>query len=1066
MEPLEAELGVTAQFSIGRQQGFPAAPSPPPMMDSKKVLLRRTLQAVPSASDILDPEEAAGMTGTSHGGTKKVLLAHRIKPGQAIKLKAQNATATIKEDGPADLSSESMIGQPPQGPRFDREGMLMSFSVLGPSEEFLAQQQRATLSARPIPGAPPQAPIAPSFGATAHPRLEALEAAEETARLKNDLSMQRQTMAATRGEQFRRNWAMQMRNLERETGIPADKLMMARTAEYRKAIQQREVLEALRRRQHPYGGNRAWQITLRESGIFYEAIGNAANGLFCPFKQPDDAAALARAGALAAQPGEVLSLAALEAKIIEERLAAMAAAEALGPDEEDAHAHGELETGAVDVTSAPEGADGDDDYIDPESFDVINEAHMAEIARLRDKYNIEGAAPAHLTGDERTLWGIFKEIDTDESGSVSKQELYAAFAKMGLVASAAEMLRLFREGDLDGNGRIDCDEFITLGKKVDVFSGAAAAFAAKHGNTSGPKRKQARIAMRKGDGRGPRLGIDVTRHVFLSSVGTPVEKTVTMTNHGSTALYYEWVRAPVSTGLGSTTSVDAAAQFFVPKATGVILPDTTLSVPFLFKPSKAGMFTEDWILHLTPPIAEPTPPVNLRGVGLKVVESELAVRTLEQTMDERKTWQACKDVVLRDVINGVFAITLPESDYPFPPKPPPKPPPPPAANTYAGTPEAENIARRAAAWSTFHKSYATPQKLPEPIARAAYDDLASLSLDPAVASMASERPVTVPEGIDPQLAALLCQIFEAIDTDGNRMLDAVELRAVFGAEQGDAQFAWLDANADAVVSEEEFVRQQMAAYPEDLYSVEEIAEELEELLARARAACAGKLWWSGDVLELEERLGSLGDAPLLQRLEAILHRAATTTPDLSRALRLRHAAAAQAQALGFEVNDEVARCRLLYGMPTVPLATTSAITRRGVPMSYCWETETYEPARDAAQIGAKARAERLAREREEHEAAEWEAAKAKMSKKDLKKALKKEAEEAVPKAAARAAADAEAAAARAAAEAAEAKRLADPAVQHEMAYAKAVEEAISAVVRSSLDAWVERAASIAKEPAL
>ena len=53
--------------------------------------------------------------------------------------------------------------------------------------------------------------------------------------------------------------------------------------------------------------------------------------------------------------------------------------------------------------------------------------------------------------------------DTDESGSVSKQELYAAFAKMGLVASAAEMLRLFREGDLDGNGRIDCDEFIALG---------------------------------------------------------------------------------------------------------------------------------------------------------------------------------------------------------------------------------------------------------------------------------------------------------------------------------------------------------------------------------------------------------------------------------------------------------------------------------------------------------------------------------------------------------------------------------------------------------------------------
>ena len=99
----------------------------------------------------------------------------------------------------------------------------------------------------------------------------------------------------------------------------------------------------------------------------------------------------------------------------------------------------DVSTGAPTLGTLPidEELDEADEYIDPESFDVIGEAHLAEIARLRDKYNIEGAAPSHLSGDERTLWGIFKEIDTDESGSVSKQELYAAFAKMGLVASAA-----------------------------------------------------------------------------------------------------------------------------------------------------------------------------------------------------------------------------------------------------------------------------------------------------------------------------------------------------------------------------------------------------------------------------------------------------------------------------------------------------------------------------------------------------------------------------------------------------------------------------------------------------
>ncbi len=421
MEPLEEDdaYGVTAQFSVGRQDGFAPAPSPPPVASStanKKVLLRRSLQAVPSTSEILDHEEEPGSGSPS--GAKKVLLAHRIKPGQTIQLKGQKATATMRDDGPADLSSESMVGMPLQGPRYDKEGMLLSFSVLGPAEEFEAQQQRAALSARPAPEPPPQAP---TFGTTApHPRLDALEAAEDTARLKNELAAQRQMMAETRGEQFRRSWDKQMRSLSRETGVPADKLMMARTGEYRKVVQQREVLEALRRRQHPYGGNRAWQIGLRESGVFYEAIGNASNGIFCPFKQPDDAAALARAGALAHQPHAELSLAALEAKIVDERRAAMAASEALGPDESEAP------TGAMDAAAAAAEADAaaaaaiaadDDDYIDPESFDVVNEAHLAEIARLRDKYNIEGAAPAHLSGDERTLWGIFKEIDTDESVS-------------------------------------------------------------------------------------------------------------------------------------------------------------------------------------------------------------------------------------------------------------------------------------------------------------------------------------------------------------------------------------------------------------------------------------------------------------------------------------------------------------------------------------------------------------------------------------------------------------------------------------------------------------------------
>ena len=118
-----------------------------------------------------------------------------------------------------------------------------------------------------------------------------------------------------------------MAALASDLNVPASSLMMARTDEYRGRVKQREVLEALRRQQHPYGGDRAWQIGLRSGGVFYEAIGNPSNGIFCPFRAPNDAEALARAGAVSAQTEESeLTLAALESKIIGEQQQRVSAA--------------------------------------------------------------------------------------------------------------------------------------------------------------------------------------------------------------------------------------------------------------------------------------------------------------------------------------------------------------------------------------------------------------------------------------------------------------------------------------------------------------------------------------------------------------------------------------------------------------------------------------------------------------------------------------------------------------------------------------------------------------------
>ena len=396
------------------------------------------------------------MAGVSSPNTerRKVLLAHKIKPGQTIQLKSSKATATMRDDGQPEMQAESLVhasARPPPGPQYGAKGNLLSFSVLGPVEEFAEQIEASAHRETPLYNEYDASPDEPN---ATRPMLGHHDERVALARTKNETASTRQRHSEALAAQQSRAWKAQMAALAMQLDMPASSLMMARTGEYRGRVQQREVLEALRRRQHPYGGDRAWQIGLRSGGVFYESIGNPSNGIFCPFRAPNDAEALARAGTLAAHVDEPdLTLAALESKILgQQRVTAPVYST---EDDFGVTAIGVGEGGGAGGCAVGTNVDGNDDFVDPEAFDVVSADHLHEIQRLRDKYNIEGAAPSHLSGDQRVLWGIFKEIDTDESGEVSKQELYAAFAKMGLVASAAEMLRLFREGDVDGNGRID-----------------------------------------------------------------------------------------------------------------------------------------------------------------------------------------------------------------------------------------------------------------------------------------------------------------------------------------------------------------------------------------------------------------------------------------------------------------------------------------------------------------------------------------------------------------------------------------------------------------------------------
>jgi len=56
---------------------------------------------------------------------------------------------------------------------------------------------------------------------------------------------------------------------------------------------------------------------------------------------------------------------------------------------------------------------------------------------------------------------VFKTIDTDNSGSLDRQEFTTAMHRLGLGVSAKQLKQLFKVMDTDGDGQIDCKEFVT-----------------------------------------------------------------------------------------------------------------------------------------------------------------------------------------------------------------------------------------------------------------------------------------------------------------------------------------------------------------------------------------------------------------------------------------------------------------------------------------------------------------------------------------------------------------------------------------------------------------------------
>ncbi|CAN6443916.1 unnamed protein product [Victoria cruziana] len=82
---------------------------------------------------------------------------------------------------------------------------------------------------------------------------------------------------------------------------------------------------------------------------------------------------------------------------------------------------------------------------------------MNKLKKVALKVIAERLSEEEITG----LKEMFKNMDTDNSGTVTFEELKAGLPKLGTKISESEVRRLMEAADVDGNGTIDYIEFIT-----------------------------------------------------------------------------------------------------------------------------------------------------------------------------------------------------------------------------------------------------------------------------------------------------------------------------------------------------------------------------------------------------------------------------------------------------------------------------------------------------------------------------------------------------------------------------------------------------------------------------
>eukprot|EP00164_Ancoracysta_twista_P005469 GFYU01007501.1.p1 GENE.GFYU01007501.1~~GFYU01007501.1.p1 ORF type:complete len:870 (-),score=308.69 GFYU01007501.1:334-2943(-) len=158
---------------------------------------------------------------------------------------------------------------------------------------------------------------------------------------------------------------------------------------------------------------------------------------------------------------------------------------------------------------------------------------------------------------------------------------------------------------------------------------------------------------------GPQIETTDQTMIFNVYSGEVEKKTFTVTNTGSTAIYYAWEHVPHESIVEQSFGPEQR-NFFQFDLEGVILPTQSKTFHFLFKSNVPGVFQSEYEFRTKPYLRTEFPRVHLRGTALEDDYNILSRKRLEEQLDRNQAVHIVQDI-LYDIVE--HEVRAPEVEY-------------------------------------------------------------------------------------------------------------------------------------------------------------------------------------------------------------------------------------------------------------------------------------------------------------------------------------------------------------------------------------------------------------------